>query len=82
LLDSSHIQIRQTNIYIYKELRHVTQYIASIEGKNIIVPDTGDIASTEFNMPRVETLMEAVYQPMNMEEDDVFDDAVLICWGH
>jgi transposase len=52
--------------------------IASIEGENMILCDTDNSASTEFNMPEVETLMEEVSQPMDMEEEDAFDDAVLV----
>ena len=52
--------------------------IASIEGENMILCDTDNPASTEFNMPVVETTMEEASQPMNMEEEDANDDAVLV----
>jgi hypothetical protein len=44
----------------------------------MILCDTDSTASTKFNMPQVETLMAEVSQPMDMEEEDVFDDAVLV----
>ena len=34
-------------------------------------------ASTEFNMPPVDTLMEEEFQPKDMEEENVFDDGEL-----
>jgi transposase len=52
--------------------------IASIEGENMILCDTDNTASTKFNMPQVETLMEEVCQPMDMEEEDDSDDAILV----
>jgi hypothetical protein len=52
--------------------------IASIEGENMILCDTDSTASTKFNMPQVETLMAEVCQPMDMEEEHVFDNAVLV----
>src|ERR1700730_11306927 len=52
--------------------------IASIEGKNMNLCDTDNTASTKFNMPQVETLMEEVCQPMDMEEEDDSDDAILV----
>jgi hypothetical protein len=44
----------------------------------MILCDTDSTASTKFNMPQVEILMAEVCQPMDMEEEDVFDDAVLV----
>ena len=41
--------------------------IASIEGENMIC-DADHYASTEFNMPDVETVMEEVSLPMDIEE--------------
>jgi hypothetical protein len=52
--------------------------IASIEGENMILCDTDCSASTEFNVPDVETTMVQVSQPMDMEEEDAIDDAVLV----
>jgi transposase len=63
--------------------------IASIEGENMILCDTDNPASTEFNMPVVEITMEEASQPMDMgeeeasqpmdmEEEDANDDAVLV----
>ena len=51
--------------------------IASIEGENMILCDTDTSASTEFNVPDVETTMVQVSQPMDMEEEDAINDAVL-----
>jgi hypothetical protein len=44
----------------------------------MILCDTDSTASTKFNMPQVETLMAEVCQPMGMEEEHVFDDAVMV----
>ena len=52
--------------------------IASIEGENMILCDTDNSASTGFNMPDVETMMEEVSQSMDMEEEDAMDNAVLV----
>jgi transposase len=51
--------------------------IASIEGENMIC-DADHSASTEFNMPDVETVMEEVSQPMDIEEEDAIAEAVLV----
>ena len=48
--------------------------IASIEGENMILCDTDSSASTEFNVPDVETTMVQVSQPMDMEEEDAIDE--------
>ena len=40
--------------------------------------DTDSSASTEFNVSDVETTMVQVNQPMDMEEEDAIDDAVLV----
>src|ERR1700726_3255953 len=50
---------------------------ASIEGENMILCDADNSASTEFNMPDVETMMEEVSQPMDMEEENAIHRAVL-----
>ena len=42
---------------------------ASIEGENLILCDADNSASTEFNMPDVETMMEEISQPMDMEKE-------------
>ena len=44
----------------------------------MILCHTDNAASREFNMPPVETLMEEEFQPMDMEEENVFDDAVMV----
>jgi transposase len=49
-----------------------------VEGENMILFHTDNAASTEFNMPPVDTLMEEEFQPMDMEEENVFDDAVMV----
>jgi transposase len=49
-----------------------------VEGENMILCHTDNAASREFNMPPVETLMEEEFQPMDMEEENVFDDAVMV----
>jgi transposase len=49
-----------------------------VEGENMILCHTDNAASTEFNMPPVDTLMEEEFQPMDMEEENVFDDAVMV----
>ena len=50
---------------------------ASIEGENMILCDADNSASTEFNMSDVETMMDKVSQPMDMEEEDAIHRAVL-----
>jgi transposase len=52
--------------------------IASIEGENMILCDTDNSATTESNMSEVGNLMEEVSQPMDMEEEEALDDAVLV----
>jgi hypothetical protein len=51
--------------------------LTSIEGENIILHDTDNIASTKVTIPQVETLMEEVCPPMSMEEEDYSNDAIL-----
>jgi transposase len=43
----------------------------------MILCDADNSASTEFNMPDVETMMEEVSQPMDMEEENAIHRAVL-----
>ena len=46
--------------------------IAFIEGENMILCEADHSASTEFNIQNVETVMEKVSQPMDIEEEDTF----------
>lgn len=52
--------------------------IASIGDKNIALCHNNNTPSAKVSMPHVEALMEVPCQPMDMEEDDVFDDAVKV----
>jgi len=52
-------------------------YNSYVEGENMILCHTDNAASTEFDMPPVETLMEDKFQPMNIEEKKAIDDAVM-----
>jgi hypothetical protein len=52
--------------------------IASIGDKNITLGHNDKTSSAEFSMPQVEVLIEEICQPMDMDEEEVFDDAVLV----
>ena len=43
-----------------------------------MICDADHSASTEFNMPDVETVMEEVSQPMDMGEEDAINDIFLV----
>ena len=52
--------------------------IAFIEGENMILCEADHSASTEFNIQNVETVMEKVSQPMDIEEEDAIEDTFLV----
>src|ERR1700694_5632895 len=52
--------------------------IAPIEGENMSLCEVEYSTSTEFNMPNLESLMEEVSQPMDIEEEDAVADTVLV----
>jgi hypothetical protein len=51
--------------------------IAFVEGEYMILCHTDNAASTELDMPPVETLMEDRFQPMNIDEKKAIDDSVM-----
>ena len=64
--------------HLYNEHTMEHKNIAPIEGENMILCDTDNSASTEFNMPNLENLTEEVSQPMDIEEEDAVADTVLV----
>ena len=51
---------------------------ASIEDEKMILCDADNSSSAEFNMPDVETMIEEISQPMDMEEEDSIYDTILV----
>lgn len=49
-----------------------------VKGESMILCPNNNTSSIESNLPPVETLMEEEIEPMDTEEDKVFDDAVMV----